>query len=122
MRVLSTILLLATSVSAQGIPREEFRERRAAVQKSLDGVLVLFGAVESEDLHTGFFQDTNFLYLTGWRESGAALILTKQEEILFLPPRNLAAEKFTGRKLTADDAEALRQTGFARVLPKSALQ
>src|SRR5947199_8370170 len=119
MRILCTILLLAGSVGAQGISREEYRERRAAVQKSMDGVLVLFGSIESEDLHTAFFQDTNFLYLTGWHESGAALILSKQEEILFLPPRDLVAEKFTGRRLTAGDPEAPQQTGFAKVLPTS---
>ena len=39
--------------------------------------MVLFGADEPEDLHTAFFQETNFLYLSGWREPGAVMLLTE---------------------------------------------
>jgi Xaa-Pro aminopeptidase len=122
MRLICGILLVIGNLAAQGIGREEYQSRRAALQKSLDGVLVLFGGVESEDLHSGFFQDTNFLYLTGWREPGAALVLTKQEEILFLPARNLRNENFTGRKLGPEDGDAAQKAGVARVLPRPALQ
>jgi len=97
-----------------------------------DGVLVLFGARESEDLHYGFFQDTNFLYLTGWEEPGAILILTPEadqadpayaqraklpREILFLPQRVPGMEKWTGRKLGPSDATAGAATGFSAILP-----
>ena len=53
---------------AAGITPQEHRERRAELRKSLDGVMVLFGAEEPDDLHTSFFQESNFLYLSGWRE------------------------------------------------------
>ena len=43
-------------------------------------VLVLFGNKESEDLHYGFYQDTNFYYLTGWEEPGGILILTPETD------------------------------------------
>src|SRR5579872_6719198 len=88
MRWFFSLALCVASVSAQGIPREEFQKRRVNLRQSLDGVMVLFGAAESEDLHDGFFQESNFLYLSGWREPGAVMMLTPKEEILFLPPRD----------------------------------
>ena len=36
-------------------------------------------------------------------------------EILFLPPRNLTQEKWTGPKLGAENPEAPKITGFDRV-------
>lgn len=79
MRRVFWFALLAVPLLADGISRDEFKERRAKLQKSLDGVMVLFGNEEGDDLHTGFFQETNFLYLSGWREPGAVMILTKTE-------------------------------------------
>ena len=38
------------------------------------------GGVVFEDLHTGFFQETNFLYLTGLEEPGAILVLTPEPD------------------------------------------
>ena len=107
---------------AAGITPQEYRERRAELRKSLDGVMVLFGAEDPEDLHTSFFQESNFLYLSGWREPGAVMLLTPQTEILFLPARDTRLELYTGRKLDPNDPDAPRQTGFERVMPKSALQ
>src|SRR5439155_7138041 len=101
---------------------EEYQKRRADLRKSLNGVMVLFGGVEAEDLHTGFFQDTNFLYLSGWREPGAVMVLTPKEEILFLPPRDPHGELYTGRKLGPEDADAAAKTGFQKVMPRGALQ
>jgi Xaa-Pro aminopeptidase len=121
-RLIASLLLLAGFLAAQGISLQEHQKRRAELQKSLDGAMVLFGATESGDLHQGFFQEANFLYLSGWREPGAAMLLTPKEEILFLPPRNRRNEDFNGRKLAADDAEAPQKTGFAKVLPRSSLQ
>src|SRR5580704_19240680 len=86
---------------------EQYRSRRADLRKALgDGVTVLFGRTEDheEDLRTGFFQESNFYYLTGWQEPGAILLLAPlpedshasgyaskarlPREILFLPERN----------------------------------
>ncbi len=53
------------------LPGEYQAARRAELRKSLDGIMVLFGANESDDMHNGFFQDTDFLYLSGWTEPGA---------------------------------------------------
>jgi Xaa-Pro aminopeptidase len=120
-----TILALAVTLApllADGISREEYKSRRAELRKSLDGVMVLFGADEPEDLHTGFFQETKFLYLSGWRQPGAAMMLSKEEEILFLPERNPRQENFTGRKLGPEEADAPEKTGFEKVLPRSAME
>ncbi len=122
MRVLLGLVLTIAPLFADGIPADEYKARRAELRKSLDGVMVLFGANEPEDLHVGFFQDTNFLYLSGWREPGAAMLLTKTEEILFLPERNPRQEIFTGRKLGAEDADAPARTGFATVLPRHGIE
>jgi Xaa-Pro aminopeptidase len=127
------LALFITLQLAYAADSTEFAARRAKLRKAIpDGVLVLFGAKESEDLHEGFFQETNFYYFTGWEEPGAILILTpdveKDEpatqerarlprEILFLPQRVPSKEKWTGRKLGPSDASAARATGFDSVMP-----
>src|SRR5580692_3029061 len=111
----------------------DFAARRASLRKSIpDGILVLFGNKESEDLHDAFFQQTDFYYLTGWEEPGAILVLTPEpqkdspgydqrakapREILLLPQRMPSQEKWTGRKLGPDDADAPTTTGFSAVMP-----
>lgn len=117
MRLAWCLLTLASLLAAEGIPREEYRQRRAELRRSLDGVLVLFGAGEPKDLHDRFYQEPNFLYLTGWREPGAILLLTREEEILFLPPRSAAIERYQGARLDPGDPKAAELTGFAQVRP-----
>jgi Xaa-Pro aminopeptidase len=116
------LTMAAASLMAAGISPREYQQRRAELRKSLDGVMVLFGAEESDDQHTSFFQESNFLYLSGWREPGAVMLLTPQTEILFLPPRDPRMELYTGRKLGPDDPDAPQKAGFERVMPKSALE
>jgi Xaa-Pro aminopeptidase len=122
MRRIVLFLGLTVSLLADGISREEYRERRGKLQKSLEGVLVLFGADDRDELRDGFFQEADFYYLTGWRDPGGVLLLTPSEEILFVPPRNLRQENYTGRKIGPDDPDATQKTGFAKVLPRYALQ
>ena len=73
------------------------RELRKALK---NGVTVLFGRSErdSSDLRSGFFQEPNFYYLTGWIEPGAILLLVPNEpqEILFVPRRDPDKEVWTG--------------------------
>jgi len=121
--VLALALLPAgAATAAAGITPQEYQHRRAELRKSLDGVMVLFGADEPDDLHTAFFQESNFLYLSGWREPGAAMLLTQQTEILFLPIRDPRMELYTGRKLDPSDPDAPKHAGFDRVMPRSALE
>ena len=135
-RILIT-LLFATGMAGAAVS-PEFAERREKLRKSIpDGVLVMFGAKESEDLHEGFYQEPNFNYLTGWEEPGAILVMTPEldkadpgvslratlpREILFVPQRVLSKEKWTGRKLGPADPSAAQATGFANVMPAESFE
>jgi Xaa-Pro aminopeptidase len=126
------LLIFAIAFELGAAVSPEFAQRREKLRKQApDGIVVLFGAKESEDLHYGFFQESNFLYLTGWEEPGAILILTPEpdkddpnaiekaripREILFLPSRVPSQEKWTGRKLGPLDSNAADVTGFANVM------
>jgi Xaa-Pro aminopeptidase len=107
----------------------DYHARREALAKKVGGVVVLFAGTENDgpnDLY-GFRQDDNFFYLSGSREPGGALLIVSSvdakgdaparayTEVLFLPPRNLIQEKWTGPKLGAENPEAPKITGFDRV-------
>jgi hypothetical protein len=87
------ILAAQPPVAASG--PDEYCARRVDLSKKLhDGVLVLSGRTEKgeENLRTGFIQEPNFYYLTGWQEPGAILLLTpsaddQPHDFLFLPRR-----------------------------------
>ncbi|MGA2412917.1 MAG: Xaa-Pro peptidase family protein [Candidatus Sulfotelmatobacter sp.] len=139
---LFAISFLALSASHVGFglerqPNFDYHPRREALAKRVAGVIVLFAPLESEgpnDLY-GFRQEDNFYYLSGLTEPGAALLIappTDAEakanpparaytEILFLPPRNLTQEKWTGPKLGPENPEAPKLTGFDRVEDMSKL-
>jgi Xaa-Pro aminopeptidase len=128
MRTLALSCALFIAHAAHGAPGpDEFRTRRMKLAGELhDGVLVLFGGTDKgeENIRTGFFQEPNFYYLTGWREPGALLLIAPAEEgqppyaALFLPRRQLDTEKWTGRKAGPDDPDIARVTGFDTVLPR----
>ena len=118
--------LLAALVAAQGslcaAPSAVYAQRREALRGKLkNGITVLFGRGlhDSNDLRSGFFQEPNFYYLTGWMEPGAILLLAPREprEILFIPRRDPEEEVWTGRKLGPDEANIREITGFSTVLP-----
>jgi Xaa-Pro aminopeptidase len=68
-----------------------------------------------------FFQETNFLYLTGWREPGAMLIMASEGDFLFIPKRGpKSATVYTGRKAAPEDLNIAARTGFENVLESSA--
>ncbi|HUE23681.1 MAG TPA: aminopeptidase P N-terminal domain-containing protein, partial [Bryobacteraceae bacterium] len=117
------LLAVRPSLAAPG--PEEYRARRAELSGKLhNGVLVLFGHTEKgeENIRTGFFQESNFYYLTGWQEPGAILLLTPPQDdkpyaVLFLPRRQPDEEKWTGRKAGPDDTNISQLTGFDTLLP-----
>lgn len=108
-------------------PGADYRARREALAKKAGGVIVLVAPLEGLDSEYGFRQEDNFYYLSGITVPGAALLIAPAveaqgetparayTEILFLPPRNLRLEKYTGPQLGADDPQATRLTGFDRV-------
>jgi Xaa-Pro aminopeptidase len=69
------------------------------------------GVQKSADEHYPFFANRNFLYLTGVRQEGSALLLHKQDSVvherLFALKPDQAAEVWTGRRLTDDELRAL---------------
>ena len=93
-------------------PAGVYRARRVALASKLQGgVAVLFAAEESQLDFMPYRQNSDFYYLTGWTEPGAALMIVAEssaaasprsyKEILFLPARNLRTEKYTGEKMDA---------------------
>ena len=118
-------IALALYAAAQGFepPPAPYAARRAELRKELkDGVIVLFGGNETDDLHTGFFQEPNFYYLTGWNQPGAVLVIDPARDLLFLPAKNPDAEKWTGVKASAKDQNAAATTGFEHVMTLPALE
>ena len=115
------VLCSVPALAVENIQPGEYRQRRAKVRELLakeKGLLVLYGANEDErgNLRSRFFQEANFYYLTGWAEPGARLLLTADDEYLFLPARNEIKERYTGRKLAPNDRNAVDATGLANVL------
>ncbi len=131
---LSGLFLLcagASSVALDRQPDSDYHSRREALSRKVGDVIVLFAPMESEgpnDLY-GFRQEDNFYYLSGSIEPGAALLIApaveagkdkdnpghSYTEILFLPPRNLTQEKWTGPKLGPENPDARKLTGFDHV-------
>lgn len=131
------------SIVAHGmdsVPQAEYRARRVALAEKLKGgAAVLFAAKEPGDELTLYRQDSDFFYLTGWTEPGAALVVIGAgpetvvprsgetvpahgfREILFLPLRNLVLEKYTGEKVDAATAGASTKAGVDAVLPLTSL-
>jgi Xaa-Pro aminopeptidase len=111
-------------------PNADYRARRQALSaKTNGGAILLFAPNESEGPNAiyGYRPDSDFFYLSGWTEPGAALLITPAveakgtnaarpySEILFLPAHNYVQEKWTGPKLGPENPDAPRITGFERV-------
>ena len=131
-RTLIVLFLLAATLASalERQPNADYRARRQALAaRTNGGAVVLFAATEAEGAVSGFRQDENFYYLTGWAEPGGALLIVPAleakdataarpyTEVFFLPARNLVQERWTGAKLGADDPKARDVTGFDRVEP-----
>lgn len=136
------IIFLGVSISSHAldsVPKSEYHQRRVALAGKLDGgVAVLFAAEEPVLDFMPYRQDEDFYYLTGWNEPGAALVIIGPgpetttrlgdvvpahgySEILFLPARNLVAEKYTGVKMDASTTGVAETIGVDAVMPMTAL-
>jgi Xaa-Pro aminopeptidase len=126
------LLLIAACVAAPFLsalekqPVSVYHQRRVALAGKLQsGIAVLFAAEEPLLDFMSYRQDSNFYYLTGWNEPGAALVLIADapqatvprtyKEILFLPTRDLRLEKYTGVKLDAATPGVEKSTGVDQV-------
>lgn len=103
----------------------DFRARREALRKqNPDALIVLTGATEEEkgNIRSGFVQEPNFYYLSGWMEPGAALVIGPKLDVLLLPEANPTRERYTGKKGSATDPGIAERTGFDRVAPIAELK
>ncbi len=154
-KLMPLLLLLILSVATPQITPEIFRQprflrdqsrlpagRREAVQAQLgpgERMILLTKAVtiRNGDVEHEFRPDSDFWYLTGFGEPGAALVLTGEDvrfslgdrdyagrEFLFLRKRDPARERWTGMRLGVERApetllidQALSIDTFAEVLP-----
>ena len=124
----------------ESVPKVEYRARRMALAEKLKGgVAVLFAAEEPVLDFTPYRQDSDFYYLTGWIEPGAALVVIgagpastaprtgeqvpahAYREVLLLPARNLVTEKYTGEKMDASTPDAAARAGVDAVMPVASL-
>jgi Xaa-Pro aminopeptidase len=132
--VLSAVALLAALSAAPMLhglekqPASVYHARRVALGARLrGGVAVLFAGEEPLLDFMPYRQDSDFYYLTGWTEPGAALMIVGNapeaasprayREILFLPTRDLRMEKYTGVKMDADTPNAAGIAGVDAVEP-----
>ena len=129
------LLFLGSSVLPQQRserePNSVYAERRAKLAAQVDGPIILWGFTGREESSQSyvFAQEDNFYYLTGHNEEGAGLIIlppskpespakwTGPREILFLPPKDPANQKWNGYRLSPSDAGVEARTGFATVKP-----
>jgi Xaa-Pro aminopeptidase len=137
--VACTLLIAGNALALESVPKAEYRQRRVALSEKLEGGAALVFA--AEELTTDFVpyrQDSDFYYLSGWNEPGAALLVIgpgpaatsilgdlipahTYREILFLPARNMYLEQFTGIKMDATTPGVAGATGFDTVMPMTAL-
>src|SRR5256714_11475416 len=106
-------------------PVSEYRARRQHLMSEIkDGIVLILGNVEEEAGIEARYRQNNWMaYLTGVRTPEAAVMLVPPglpslggaREIVFIPPRNLEMERWTGVQL-APGAETARAFGVERVL------
>ena len=102
--LLPVAFLLAAPFAHAQLPASEFAARRAALFAAAgDGVILALGAGEPVPDFLPFAQSNHFLYLTGFLEPGAALVMVKRgaerSEMLFVLEKNPAQEVWTGTRL-----------------------
>ncbi len=120
-------------------PLSVYQARRHALAEMLQGGTAIFFANHEPQLeYQEYRQDEDFYYLTGWNEPGAALLIQAAapaaadplggdrpahgyREVLFLPTRNLRAERYTGVKVDAATPGAAAGAGVERVAPFTAM-
>ena len=92
----------------------ESRRNKLFDQMKENSVAILFSGVSkvaSEDEYLPFCVNKNFFYLTNIKQEHSALMLIKgigeRKTYLFIDPYSELKEKWTGKRLTTDNAVAL---------------
>ncbi len=108
----AALVTVTGAAGAQTIGSDEYASRRAALVARLpdNAALVALGAPEPTEDFLSFFQSSPFMYLTGFREPEAALVVTKKggrvASTLFVAPRSAQAEVWTGARVGVDGVRA----------------
>lgn len=116
---------------AGAVPVERLAARRAAVLERVGTGVLLLRSADPRDVEGDYPQDSDyredndFFYLTGLESPGGWLLLAaypdgRREEVLYLPARDPAMERWTGPKL-GPGREAAELTGIAEVRPTDRL-
>lgn len=97
------------------ITRDFYKGNRQKLYDALESgsILALFSGVEirkTNDEYYPFFAERDFVYLTGIDQKESILLVTKEtsgavRERLYVLPSDMMAERWTGRRLTAAEAE-----------------
>jgi len=125
-------------------PNIIYAGRRTQLAAQADGPIILWGFTGREEVSQAnvFAQEENFYYFTGHNEEGAGLIIfpaakhdnsspaaagssstghddasSAPREILFLPAKDPAKEKWNGVRMSPTDPDITARTGFATVKP-----
>ena len=92
----------------------ETRRKKVFDQMKDNSIAIFFsgvGKIASEDEYLPFVPNRNFFYLTNIKQEHSALLLIKaigeRRTYLFIDPYSELKEKWTGKRLTADKAEAI---------------
>lgn len=96
------------------ITEREYKKRRELLAKKFinNSIGVIFSSqhvTRSHDTHHPFRQDSNFYYLSGFKEDNAALVFLKSKEetktVLFVQKKDKTLELWTGERLGAKEAK-----------------
>jgi len=125
-RLLSTLLILLIAISgfsqsffSDGLTAEWHSERRSALRNLMpeNTVAVFFNNPvknRTNDVDYIYHPDTDFFYLTGFREPNAVLVIFSEErsidgnqtdELIFVQDRDLRAEMWDGKRLGIEGAK-----------------
>jgi Xaa-Pro aminopeptidase len=130
----AAVVPLAAQQRREREPNSVYAQRRAKLAAKIDGPIVLLGYTgrEEESETYIFAQEENFYYLTGHNEEEAALVILPAggkkdswegpREILFLPPKDAAKERWNGVRMSPSDPGIDSRTGFASVEPMPQLR
>ncbi len=113
-----------TAADSGRVPAKVLEQRRAALLERMEPGIALVRSADPRETSSyaqdsNFRQANNFFYLTGLETPGSWLVLFKPEtgpgkEMLYVPERNLAEERWTGASLGPGE-ETERRTGIETV-------
>ena len=105
----------AADVVGSTLPQTAFAARREELMRRMNGGVAIFAtatpAVYSNDVEYRYRPDSDFFYLTGFREPGAVAVLVPEDGaaryLLFVRPRDPERELWTGARAGVEGAKEI---------------